>query len=295
MTDCCSATGRCGCAGSSAWASRSRRPRASPGSPWPSPNGPRTRGRAGCWSRRTRTTPSRWWTSGSRAGARFLSAPCCTSVRRSSPCTPARSATASPGCGWSTRSPCASVTAPCSGTRATGRSGASRSSTSTRPTLRRRGSGARRVAVLETLDGTLAADLAARGLVHRPGLRRRGIPDAPVPGDALVHGDWIVSGPEADRLRVALGDLVGLPQRASRSLPPRSTSGSPAPASSRPWWSRRCATSPGASPARTTCPTGWWRPSRRCARPRRVARSRPPTPIAWPARPRARGAGAPRP
>ncbi len=76
------------------------------------------------------------------------------------------------------------------------------------PDLRRRGSGARRVAVLETLDGTLAADLAARGLVHRPGLRRRGIPGAPVPGDALVHGDWIVSGPEAARLRIALGDLV---------------------------------------------------------------------------------------
>jgi len=76
------------------------------------------------------------------------------------------------------------------------------------PDLRRRGSGAARVAVLETLDGTLAADLAARGLVHRPGLRRRGVPGAPVPGDALVHGDWIVSGSEADRLRIALGDLV---------------------------------------------------------------------------------------
>jgi len=76
------------------------------------------------------------------------------------------------------------------------------------PTLRRRASAARRAAVLETLDGTLAADLAARGLVHRTSLRRRGIPSAPVPGDALVHGDWIVSGPEANRLRVALGDLV---------------------------------------------------------------------------------------
>jgi len=62
------------------------------------------------------------------------------------------------------------------------------------PTLRRRASAARRAAVLETLDGTLAADLAARGLVRRTSLRRRGIPSAPVPGDALVHGDWIVSG-----------------------------------------------------------------------------------------------------
>ena len=76
------------------------------------------------------------------------------------------------------------------------------------PTLRRRASGARRAAVLETLDGTLAADLADRGLVRRTSLRRRGIPSTPVPGDALVHGDWIVSGPEASRLRVALGDLV---------------------------------------------------------------------------------------
>ena len=76
------------------------------------------------------------------------------------------------------------------------------------PDLRRRGSGARRTAVLETLDGTLAADLAARGLVNRRGLRRRGVPSAPVPGDALVHGDWIMSGPEASRLRIALGDLV---------------------------------------------------------------------------------------
>jgi len=76
------------------------------------------------------------------------------------------------------------------------------------PALRRRGSGARRAAVLDTLDGTLAPELAARGLVHRPGLRRRGIPTGPVPGDALVHGDWIVSGRETRRLRDALAALV---------------------------------------------------------------------------------------
>jgi selenocysteine-specific elongation factor len=76
------------------------------------------------------------------------------------------------------------------------------------PALRRRGSVARRAAVLETLDGTLAADLAARGLVHRPSLRRRGIPGTPVPEDSLVHSEWILSRPETNRLRVALSELV---------------------------------------------------------------------------------------
>ena len=147
-------------------------------------------------------------TSGSRAAARFPSARCCTSARRPSPCTPARSATASPGCDSSTRSRCGI------GDRALLRDPGSRALWGVEvldvdpPALRRRASAARRAAVLETLDGTLAADLAARGLVRRTSLRRRGIPSAPVPGDALVHGDWIVSGPEANRLRVALGDLV---------------------------------------------------------------------------------------
>lgn len=76
------------------------------------------------------------------------------------------------------------------------------------PVLQRRGAAARRAEQLTLLDGSLTADLALHGLVRRSGLRLRGVPSAPVPADALVHGDWLVSGAEAGRLRTDLADLV---------------------------------------------------------------------------------------
>ena len=76
------------------------------------------------------------------------------------------------------------------------------------PALDRRGAADRRADELERLDGTLEAHLLDRGLVRRSELRRRGVPTGPTPGDALVHGDWLVSAVEARRLRNDLARLV---------------------------------------------------------------------------------------
>ncbi len=164
------------------------------------------------------------------------------------------------------------------------------------PALRRRGSVARRAAVLETLDGTLAADLAARGLVHRPSLRRRGIPGTPVPEDSLVHGEWILSRPETNRLRVALSELrrllrsghhEGGGRGTARAPPPRSRRGTGRAAVAR----RRRAHRPWGRPAR---PAGGRRHGV-ARRPRRVAVRGPRRRPAGPARPRARRSRAARP
>jgi selenocysteine-specific elongation factor len=76
------------------------------------------------------------------------------------------------------------------------------------PALRRRGAAARRAEVLATLDGTLASELAARHLVHRQALRRRGVAEGDAPPGALVVGDWFVSPERADELRTRLTALV---------------------------------------------------------------------------------------
>ncbi len=76
------------------------------------------------------------------------------------------------------------------------------------PALGRRGAAAARATALRDADGTLAAELARRGVVRRSLLRRIGVAVDPVPPDALVVGDWLVSGAHASRLRTELARLV---------------------------------------------------------------------------------------
>ncbi len=72
------------------------------------------------------------------------------------------------------------------------------------PELRRRGAAATRAGVLSTLDGSLSAELEARGQVPRDQLRRHGLPDAPVPPGAITASGWLLSATRADELRTAL-------------------------------------------------------------------------------------------
>jgi len=102
------------------------------------------------------------------------------------------------------------------------------------PTLRRRGDGARRAAVLGAMDpgGDVAVEVARRGAVEATHLRRLGLlPDrhTPVPDGVLELDGWWVHGATYDawqqRLRAALDELrtrdplaPGLSHGAARDL-----------------------------------------------------------------------------
>ena len=75
------------------------------------------------------------------------------------------------------------------------------------PALRRRGAAARRALDLQTLDGSLAADLALRGVARVSWLRRLGLDGTAAPA-AVVRGDWAMSPDHAQRLRRQLADEV---------------------------------------------------------------------------------------
>jgi selenocysteine-specific elongation factor len=76
------------------------------------------------------------------------------------------------------------------------------------PPLRRRGAAATRAKDLATLDGSLAADLALRGVVRRGDLRRMGLPDHPAPSGAVEADGWLASPETARRLATELRALV---------------------------------------------------------------------------------------
>jgi selenocysteine-specific elongation factor len=76
------------------------------------------------------------------------------------------------------------------------------------PALRRRGAAAARAQALASHDGTLAAELATRGVVRRTLLRRIGAPLAPLPAGTLEAGDWLVDPARASTLRGRLTALV---------------------------------------------------------------------------------------
>ena len=76
------------------------------------------------------------------------------------------------------------------------------------PALDRRGAARARAAALTAYDGSLGAQLAARGLVRRSLLRRLGVRDEPLPAGAVEAGDWLVSPGSASELRARLADAV---------------------------------------------------------------------------------------
>ena len=79
--------------------------------------------------------------------------------------------------------------------------------------LRRRGAAAARAKALAGLDGTVAAQLAMRGVAERSRLRRLGIHHASLPAGTVQAGDWVVDPPRARELAEELEALV---QQASR-------------------------------------------------------------------------------
>jgi len=79
------------------------------------------------------------------------------------------------------------------------------------PRLRRRGAAAR-AKVLASLDGTVAAEVAARGLVHREALRRWGTTaGGPAPGTVEAQG-WLVAPPHAAELAEGIAELARQPR-----------------------------------------------------------------------------------
>ena len=76
------------------------------------------------------------------------------------------------------------------------------------PRIRRRG-GDSRVEQLRSLDGSVAAELAVRGLVRRDDLRVRGVGSGPVPSGTVEAGGWLVARDRADDLAASLLAVVG--------------------------------------------------------------------------------------
>jgi selenocysteine-specific elongation factor len=76
------------------------------------------------------------------------------------------------------------------------------------PSLRRRGAAEARATQLTGADGTLADEVARRGVVRRSRLHRLGARPGPLPDGTLEVGDWLVSPARAADLRRALGALV---------------------------------------------------------------------------------------
>ncbi|HYO38797.1 MAG TPA: SelB C-terminal domain-containing protein [Nocardioidaceae bacterium] len=76
------------------------------------------------------------------------------------------------------------------------------------PPLRRRGAAGAQAARLATSTGTLADEVARRGVVRRSRLRRLGARDEGLPAGVLTVGDWLVSAERASELRRRLAELV---------------------------------------------------------------------------------------
>jgi selenocysteine-specific elongation factor len=76
------------------------------------------------------------------------------------------------------------------------------------PDLRRRGAAGRRAKDLAGADGTLADEVARRGLVHRSLLRRIGVDPDAVPEGVLEIGDWLVSPERSADLRERMAGVV---------------------------------------------------------------------------------------
>ncbi len=76
------------------------------------------------------------------------------------------------------------------------------------PPLRRRGAARARAAQLAGADGTMADEVARRGLVRRSLLRRLGAREVSSTEGILVVGDWLVSAQRTADLRAALDALV---------------------------------------------------------------------------------------
>jgi selenocysteine-specific elongation factor len=76
------------------------------------------------------------------------------------------------------------------------------------PDLARRGAARSRAAELEFLRADAPGELARRGAVRRSLLRRLGVPDTPLPPDAVAIGDWLVSGPRLAAWGEALVEAV---------------------------------------------------------------------------------------
>jgi selenocysteine-specific elongation factor len=77
------------------------------------------------------------------------------------------------------------------------------------PGLGRRGAATARAETLAGLDGSAAAELAARGVVSRALLRRIGAPLEPLPPGTVEVGDWLLDATRARALRERLTTLVG--------------------------------------------------------------------------------------
>jgi selenocysteine-specific elongation factor len=82
------------------------------------------------------------------------------------------------------------------------------------PRLTRRGSATERARALAAYDGSLAAELRLRRVVHAPTLRRLGLPDGPPPAGTVSAGEWMIAPDHAAVLRTHLEALV-----AKRSTP----------------------------------------------------------------------------
>jgi selenocysteine-specific elongation factor len=76
------------------------------------------------------------------------------------------------------------------------------------PALRRRGAARARAKQLAAADGTLADEVARRGVVRRSLLHRLGARDAGVAAGTLAAGDWLVSPERTEQLQRALVRLV---------------------------------------------------------------------------------------
>lgn len=84
------------------------------------------------------------------------------------------------------------------------------------PPLSRRGAAAARASALTSLDGSLASELAMRGLVRRTDLVRIGVPVSRLPDGAVGVGDWLVSPAHTVALRQRLLSLVEATSLAER-------------------------------------------------------------------------------
>ncbi len=82
------------------------------------------------------------------------------------------------------------------------------------PRLTGHGSATERARALATYDGSLAAELRLRRVVHAQMLRRLGLPDGPPPAGTVRAGEWMIGPGNAAVLRAQLEALV-----ARRSTP----------------------------------------------------------------------------
>ncbi|MEO7753405.1 MAG: selenocysteine-specific translation elongation factor, partial [Terracoccus sp.] len=76
------------------------------------------------------------------------------------------------------------------------------------PSLSRRGAAVTRADVLATSDGTVATELAHRGVVRRSVLVRAGVRVEPLPTGTVEAGDWLVAPDRTSALRARLVEVV---------------------------------------------------------------------------------------